>query len=127
MNRWIVGFVLVGAAAAFGCGTKGDDCASFVKVANANVEALNKSKAASPKELASAIKHANDAAKSVAIKDDGLKALIKEYTDIWDKGAAAATALESGDDAAVTKAKADIEAMEKSESVVVDKINKYCN
>ena len=109
-----------------GCGTKAADCDAFAKVANANVEALGKSDPKDAKALSATVKKVAEAAKGVAVKDEGLAPMVKEYAAAWDKAAAAAANLESPDEAVQKKALAEVDALEKADSAVVDKINAYC-
>ena len=128
MNRWTLAAVAaVAASMTLGCGTKTADCNSFIAAVNKNIEDMKKAEAGDPKALAGVIKKGNDTAKAVAIKDEGLKGLAKKYTDVWDNGAASLTALEAAtDEAGIKKAKDGLDALEKSESAIVDEINKYC-
>ncbi len=127
MRTWMIAGVCAGTMAMLlGCGTKAADCDSFAKVANANVGELKKSDAKDAKALAASVKKVADSARSVAVKDEGLAPLVKEYSAAWDTGATAAGNLESTDEAVQKKALADIEALEKNESTIVDKINAYC-
>lgn len=127
MNRWTLVALLAVSASALGCGTKAADCNAFVGVVNKNVEDMKKASSGDAKGLAATIKKGNDAAKAVQIKDEGLKPLAKKYTDVWDNGAAALTAVEAAtDEAAAKKALESLEGLEKAESAVVDEINKYC-
>lgn len=127
MNRWTLVAALVLSSLASGCGTKAADCNAFIGVVNKNVEDMKKASAGDAKGLAGTIKKGNEAAKAVQIKDEGLKPLAKKYTDVWDNGAAALTALEgAADEAAAKKAIESLDGLEKAESAVVDEINKYC-
>ncbi len=109
-----------------GCGTKAADCEAFTKAVNASIESMKTQDAKDPKSLAVVIQKNADAAKAVQVKDTGLQPLVKEYVAVWEKGAAAARNIGNADEAVQKKAIADIEAMEKAEDVVVEKVNAYC-
>ncbi len=114
------------AAVASGCGSKSADCASFAKVANENVAELKKADPKDNKQLHAAVKKVADAARRIQVKDESLAPMVKEYAAVWDRGATASANLESTNEATASKAIADIDAVEKEESAIVDKINAYC-
>lgn len=122
----LAAFAIVLAAPLAGCSSKGADCATFAKTANENVAELKKADPKDNKQLHAAVKKVADSAKRIQVKDEGLAPMVKEYAAVWERGATASANLESTNEATSTKAIADIDAVEKEESAIVDKINAYC-
>lgn len=137
------GLTLIGvialATASLGCGGKVKECNKLISVINENGESIKtatakmnaaKDDTKAIEEMATTMEKAADNIKTVELKDTQLLEFAKEYEEMLRSGAKGArdmvTAANNNDVAGITKAMGEVGRVETTESLLVNKINKYC-